>query len=296
MNKELHDFRYKLEKRSTFQYLKPAKQLYSWLITPILPELQKHHIDTLIVVPDGAFRTIPFAAFYDGQQYLIENFALATTPSLKLTDANTLPINEHLELLLNGLTQSVQGFSALPNVEKELTTIQNEFGGTILKDDAFRLSALENRIENAVETNPFRIIHIASHGQFNRNPKKTFLLTYDGKITMDVLERYISASKYQNKPIELLTLSACQTATGDDRAALGMAGVAIKAGARSALASLWFINDQASSDLIEQFYSHLKQHDSKAQALRGAQITLLKDARYHHASYWSPFLLIGNWL
>lgn len=297
MTNEINEFRAKLEKRTTFQYLKSAKQLYQWLIAPLTSELSSRHIETLVIVPDGAFRTIPFAALYDGNTYLIEHFALATTPSLTLTDPRALPANEHLELLLNGLTQSVQGFAALPNVEKELAAIQSEFGGKVLKDQDFQLSTLENTIEKAVETNPYRIVHIASHGQFDRNPKKTFLLAYDSKITMDALERYISASKYQNKTIELLTLSACQTAAGDDRAALGMAGVAVKAGAKSALASLWFINDQASSDLISMFYDNLKQQPiSKAQALRAAQRNLLAEPRYKHASYWASFLLIGNWL
>ena len=97
--------------------------------------------------------------------------------------------------------------------------------------------------------------------------------------------------------MELLTLSACQTAAGDDRAALGLAGVAVKAGARSALATLWFINDRSSAQLVEEFYRQLLDPQiSKAQALRRAQLVLLDDRRYRHPSYWSPFLIIGNWL
>lgn len=121
-------------------------------------------------------------------------------------------------------------------------------------------------------------------------------LTAQAADTMDVLERYIGAGKFRDKPVELLTLSACQTAAGDGRAALGLAGVAVKAGARSALASLWFINDQASSDLVTQFYENLKNPVSKVEALRQAQIKLLKGPRHRHASYWAPFLMIGNWL
>ena len=189
--------------------------------------------------------------------------------------------------------QPVQGFAALPHVQQELDAIHAQFANShILENKDFQ----NNALSEALISNPYRIVHIASHGQFSRNPKETFLLTYDGRLTMDLLEQYLNASKYREQAVELLTLSACQTATGDDRAALGMAGVAIKAGARSALASLWFINDAASSDLIALFYGNLKQHNSKAQALRQAQRSLLKDVRYHHASYWSPFLLIGNWL
>lgn len=291
MNAEIHDFRFKLEKRTTFQYLKPARQLHEWLMAPLMAELQRRGVDTLVVAPDGALRTIPFAALHDGRHYLVEQFAIATTPGLSLTDPQPLP-RENLDVLLGGLTEAVRDFPALPNVERELNAIQAGQGGTLLKNGQFRLDAVGREMEN----HPYRIVHIASHGQFDHDPEKTFLLTYDGKMTMDVLERYIGAGKFRDKPVELLTLSACQTAAGDDRAALGLAGVAIKAGARSALASLWFINDQASSDLVARFYGNLKSSASKAEALRQAQRTLMNDPRYRHASYWAPFLMIGNWL
>ena len=141
------------------------------------------------------------------------------------------------------------------------------------------------------------MVHIASHGQFEGDPRKTFLLTYDGKLTMNALESFIKLSRYREEPIELLTLSACRTAAGDDRAALGLAGVAVKAGARSALATLWYINDQASSVLVIEFYRQLSQPEmSKAKALQAAQQRLFADPRYRHPGYWSPFLLIGNWI
>ena len=98
-------------------------------------------------------------------------------------------------------------------------------------------------------------------------------------------------------PIELLVLSACESASGDDRAALGLAGVAIKAGANSALATLWQISDEATSELIAHFYRQL--HDTsftKAKALQQAQLELMSDARYEHPLFWSPFILINNWL
>jgi CHAT domain-containing protein len=197
-----------------------------------------------------------------------------------------------MDVLLNGLTESVQGFAALPNVSQELSQIQAQFGGTVLADKNFQIDAIDDEIKK----NPYRIVHIASHGQFNRDSKRTFILTYDGKMNLDALEGLLKSSKYRDKPVELLTLSACQTASGDDRAALGMAGIALKAGARSALASLWYINDQASSDLVSLFYGNLKSHASKAEALRQAQRELIADPRYLHAGYWAAFLLIGNWL
>jgi CHAT domain-containing protein len=108
----------------------------------------------------------------------------------------------------------------------------------------------------------------------------------------------IRPSQIRDKPVELLTLSACQTAAGDDRAALGLAGIAVKSGARSAFATLWFVDDEASTLVVGDFYQDL--HDtpgiSKARALQAAQIKVLSDPRYDHPCYWAPYLIIGNWL
>ena len=148
-----------------------------------------------------------------------------------------------------------------------------------------------------MKATPYLIVHIASHGQFDRNPKKTFLLAYDTKITMDRLENLLSFTQFRDDPVELLTLSACKTVEGDERAALGLAGVAIKAGAKSALASLWAVNDESTSQLISEFYRQISHSQlSKAQALRRAQQKLLEQKTFRHPVYWAPFLLIGNWL
>src|SRR5205807_708976 len=137
----------------------------------------------------------------------------------------------------------------------------------------------------------------ASHGQFGADPKHTFLVAYDGQLNMDEVEAGIKYSEHREKALELLVLSACETATGDDRAALGLAGVALKAGARSALASLWYVSDEAAGELVVDFYRALQSGTaSKARALQSAQRKLLASYRYAHPAYWAPFLLIGNWL
>jgi CHAT domain-containing protein len=125
----------------------------------------------------------------------------------------------------------------------------------------------------------------------------TFILTADGKLTLERLDQLLDPLRFRDEPIELLTLSACQTAAGDDQAALGLAGVAVRAGARSALATLWYIHEQASSELVAAFYRHLLAPSvSRATALQRAQIHLLDDPKYQHPAYWAPFLLINNWL
>ncbi len=164
---------------------------------------------------------------------------------------------------------------------------------TTLVDEAFRLPTLERTLKEE----KFTIIHIASHGHFGGEPGKTFLLAFDDKLSMDQLDKFIGLFKFRDEPIELITLSACDTAAGDDRAALGLAGVAIKAGARSAVATLWQVHDEVAAVLVEQFYRELQNPSvSRAAALQRAQLKVLADPRYEHPGFWSPFLLINNWL
>lgn len=292
LTKEVRAFRQLLEKRTTHQYLPHAHKLYGWIIGPVESELARQHIDTLVVVPDGPLRTIPMAALYDGKQFLGARYALATTPGLKLTDPRPIE-RKNVQLMINGLTQSVQGFAALPYVAQEVKNISSMYGGTVLEDQNFVVP----KMKKALTEKTYSIVHIASHGQFSSNIDKTFILTYDSKLSMDTLENFLGLAKYREEPVELLTLSACQTAAGDDRAALGLAGVAVKAGARSALATLWTVNDPASALLVSEFYRQLENPAvSKAKALQQAQLKLIQDPRYRHPGYWSPFLLIGNWL
>ena len=289
---QINELRGKLEKRTTNEYLLPAQNVYRSLIQPIEAYLQAMKIDTLVIVPDSALRTIPIAALHDGKQHLIERYALATTPGLDLTDPRPIK-RDSIELLLTGLTEPVQGYPSLQHVSQELDNIYETYGGKLLKDNTF----LTSNVKTELTGQSYSIVHIASHGEFSGTAENSFVLTYDSKLTMNDLEQFIGVSKFRDKPVELLTLSACQTAAGDERAALGLAGIAIKAGARSALASLWQVNDQASSLLISEFYKQLKNPSvSKSKALQKAQISILKDLRYRHAGYWSPFLLIGNWL
>jgi len=290
---EVREFRRNLETRTTYAYLAQAQSLYDLLIRPMLGLLKEHQVNTLVIVSDGALRTIPFAALHDGKRFLVQDFAVAVVPGLSLVEPKPLA-RAHSRLLLNGLSKPVQGFAALTYVPGELHSIDQSYASETLLNENFTLEELQQKLADE----QFSIVHIASHGQFDRDVHKTFVLTYDKKLTLNDLEVLIRPSQYRGRPVELLVLSACQTASGDDRAALGLAGVAIKAGARSALASLWFVNDQSTSALITEFYNQLRQLPpvSKAQALRAAQIKLLSDRRYRHPCYWSPYLIIGNWL
>lgn len=290
---EVSQFRRNLETRTTYGYLAQAQQLYDWLIRPIRELLDENRINTLVFVPDGALRTIPFAALHDGDRFLIEDLAVAVAPGLSLVEPQPIERGK-VRLLLNGLSEPVQGFPPLNFVKGELSSLEPLYPSETLLNEAFT----SKEINLKLTAEQFSIVHIASHGQFDRDVRKTFVLTYDSKLTLNDLEALIRPSQYRGRPVDLLVLSACQTAAGDDRAALGLAGVAVKAGARSALATLWFVNDQSTATLISEFYGQLQSLPpvSKARALQAAQIKLLKDRRYRHPCYWSPYLIIGNWL
>ena len=290
---EVRQFRLNLETRTTYGYLEQAQQLYDWIIRPIHGLLAENRIDTLVFVPDGALRTIPFAALHNGKEFLIQVYAIAVTPGLSLLEPH--PISRaNARLLLSGLSDSVQGFPALDFVPGELRSIETTYPSEKLLNKQFTMPVIKEKLTEE----QFAIVHIASHGQFRGNVRDTFVLTYDNKLTLNDLEALIRPSQYRGQPVEMLVLSACQTASGDDRAALGLAGVAVKAGARSALASLWFVNDQSTAALVSELYEQLRSSPSisKARALQAAQIKMLNDRRYRHPCYWSPYLLIGNWL
>lgn len=286
------DFRRGLVRRPTHRYRAPGKKLYDWLVAPAMPALLEQGVETLVFVADGALRTIPPGALYDGEKFLVESFAIATSPGLSLTSPRALQATE-VDVLASGLTEARDGFSALPAVENELDMIRNLYGGTELRNERFLMEPVADELSGG----RYSVVHIATHGQFKADYRDSFLLTYDGRMTMDALEETVGMRRFLNQPVELLMLSACETAVGDDRAALGLAGVALKAGARSAVASLWSINDQSSAELVGAFYANLKTGKySRARTLQLAQLSLLQDERYDHPFYWSAFLLIGNWL
>jgi len=292
---EVREFRNLLEKRTTHQYLRPARRLYDWLIRPIEPALKGREIDTLVFVPQGLLRTVPFAALQDreSKQYLIERYSLAITPSLTLTDPRPID-RSSVRLLAAGISESVQGYPALEAVVEEMAAVTASFPGELLMNDSF----LVDRFESAVTEQPFGIVHIASHGEFSGDSAESYVLTYDGKMSMDQMAEWIATTRFRTeRPLELLTLSACQTAAGDERAALGLAGVALRAGARSALATLWSVHDQASAELISEFYAQLRNpQQSRADALRTAQVAIMRKHHFRHPGYWAPFILISSWL
>ncbi|MEO1373892.1 MAG: CHAT domain-containing protein [Cyanobacteria bacterium J06635_10] len=276
------------------EVIPPAQKVYDWLVRPVEAELQRSQIKTLVFVLDGFLRSIPMSVLHDGEQFIIEKYNIALTPGLQLFESRNLP-PQQLKALTGGLAQARQGFSALPGVETEITQISSLVKAQTLLNEQFTLPQVQDKIESA----PFSIIHLATHGQFSSKAEDTFLLTWKNRINVKDLGKWLkspSSNLRNREPIELLVLSACQTAKGDNRAALGLAGVAVRSGARSTVATLWSVQDKSTTDLITEFYRLLTQSKTtKAQALRQAQLSLLKNPQYQHPYYWSPFVLVGNW-
>ena len=279
--------------RSRRAFYNPAKKLYNWLILPEIEGLKAHNISTIVFVPDGLLRNIPLSALYDGQQYLVENFSVAVTSGLQLLTPTSVK-DMKLKTLAVGLTQERQGFSALDFVNQELAEIQTQTDSLVLVDQDFTTQAFQQEIK----LSNYPIVHIATHGQFGSSLDSTFLLAWDDKISINKLDQILQGrTPSQKQAIELLVLSACETATGDKQAALGLAGIAVRAGARSTLATLWSVNDEATAQMMSDFYQQLGTRQfPKAEAVRKAQLSLLKSNRYSHPFYWAPYVLLGNWL
>ncbi len=269
-----------------------SQKVYKWLIQPAEAALAESKIPTLVFVLDGWLRNIPMAALYDGKQYLVEKYNIALTPSLQLIEPK--PLEKELKAIVAGLSEASSGFSALPNVKLELEQIRSQVPSSILLNQEFTSKTLQNRINSL----SFPIVHLATHGQFSSKAEETFIVAWNERIYVKKLNKLVRTLE-QNRPeaIELLILSACQTAAGDEQAALGIAGVAFQAGARSTIASLWNLDDESTAVLMSKFYQELANKNlTKAEVLRRAQLALLQNPKYKRPRFWAPYVLLGNWL
>ncbi len=270
-----------------------SKQIYDLVIAPMTTDLQRTTPKTLVFVLDGALRNMPMSALYDGKQYLVEKYKLALTPGLRLLPPKGAVQPGKLQVFAGGITEGRQGFVPLPGVGPEIESINKLIPNQSLVNANFNDLLVGRNLVN----NNSQIVHLATHGQFSSNPEETFLLTWDNRIDLGKLNGLIKDRGSQSdKAINLLVLSACQTATGDDRATLGLAGVAVRAGARSTIASLWPVSDEATQILMSNFYQKLVATNlDKAESLKTAQQSLLRTKEYRAPFYWAPFILVGNW-
>ncbi|MEH1938791.1 MAG: CHAT domain-containing protein [Nostoc sp.] len=287
-----------------------AAQLYDWIIRPFAEDIKPETIKTLVFIQDGFLRSVPMAALYDRQEkkYLVETYAVATTPSLRLTTPKVRDRSTQKALIL-ALTQkaTIDGkvFDALFSVPEEVGAVKSLFPNyTDLIDDNFVPESFKQKLEKTT----YPIVHIASHAQFGIIPKDTFIVTgKNQKLTINQLENSLRNLNSKSDSVELLVLTACETAVGDDRATLGLAGVALQVGVKSAIASLWSVTDASTAELVKTFYTNYHNAGmSIAEALQKAQIKMINakklpesegiNIKYDNPVYWAPMIAIGNWL
>jgi len=293
-------------------YLPPAQQLYQLLITPIEPELSAQKIDNLVFIPDAGLRSLPIAALYDGQYFLVEKYSLGLMPSFSLTDIRYRDIKKAAFLAM-GASQFVEQ-EALPAVPAELAAISKTRPGHIFLNEAFTLDNLKSQRNQQ----SFSILHLATHSKFNPGQRaNSYIQLWDTKLRLDQLQQL----KLNNPLVDLLVLSSCQTAIGDEQAELGFAGLAVQAGVKSVLASLWSVSDSGTLGLMSEFYQQLQTAPIKSEALRRTQVAMIRkqvrlearrlytstgitllppeltdvgDVDLSHPYYWAAFTMIGN--
>jgi filamentous hemagglutinin family protein len=287
------------KKVRTTTYLASAQQLYQWLVAPLEVEFKSQKIQSLVFITDAGLRSLPFAALHDGTGFLIERYSLGLMPSISLTDTRYSDIRKS-EVLAMGASEFKQtDQDPLPSVPLEITTVANLWKGKGFVNDGFTLQNLKSQRSS----NPYGIIHLATHAEFQSGAlTNSYIQLSDTKLRLDQIRQL----GWNNPPVELLVLSACRTALGNEDAELGFAGLAVKSGVKTAMASLWYVDDQGSLELMSKFYQSLKTSPIKAEALRQAQLQLLRgkssthsqspedDKPFAHPYYWSSFTMIGS--
>lgn len=270
------------------------KQIYDWVVGPVAADLAQQDIETLVFVADGALRTLPLTTLHDGEQYLIEKYNVVLSPGLDLL-APSPQDREKVKLLVGGVSEARSGFPALPYVAKEVEQITTQIQD---HDVLFNQDLTKQNLKDYLTEVSSEVVHLATHAEFGASPEDTFILTWEGRLSIQAMASLLrNRIRTSEVPIDLLVLSACETATGNSRAVLGIAGMAIRSGVRSTLAGLWSLDDQAAAAFMGHFYEALAQpNTTKAAAFRQAQLALMKDPQFKAPYFWSPFVLVGNWL
>jgi filamentous hemagglutinin family protein len=304
-------------------YLKPGKQLYDWIIAPLKPELDKLGINNLMFVMDDGLRSLPMAALHDGEQFLVEKYSLALIPSFSLTNVKYEGIRDQ-KVLAMGTKDFAQDEEQKPllAVPIELGAIKDRLvnKATTVQGQEFTFETLKEKRAN----NPYKIIHLATHADFRKGPDgkdDSYIQLYNRKLRLAEIRNL----GWNDPQVELLILSACKSAVGDSDSELGFAGLAVQTGVKSAIASLWYVSDPGTLGLMNELYTNLNSTSIKAEALREAQIAMLRgkvkiesdryvgskfsiplnkdqsellrtriEGSLTHPYYWSAFTIIGS--
>jgi len=302
-----------IKDRSSLAYVPASRLIYNWLFKPLDPYLEAEKIDTVLLCTGPNLRSLPFSALHDGEKFVIEKYNIARIPAFSLTDTS-YELKPDKQVLATGASE-FEDLPSLPGVEIELDTIVPKiWSGNKIFNQEF---TVEN-LKQAHQLGDFDIVHIASHSLFNPgSPEESFIQFGDRKLSLDQL----ADLELDLPQVDLLVLSACETAIGNQDAEFGFAGLAMQAGVKSALASLWTISDAGTVVLMSEFYQELKLTAIKSEALRKAQLNMLQKKVYvedkkvrgsgievdlppdttdqelqnfDHPFYWAGFTIIGN--
>ncbi len=290
-----------------------SQEIYKWIMKPLFDEYltSENEVETLVFVLDGYLRNIPVAALWDEEggkdkegEYLIQKkYSLALLPGSQFFDLEDKSHNQSILAVgidtLNKNKEKQYYVEGKPFTAIDISELDKIGAKKKLINDKFTQSNLQKEIK----TGKFSVVHIASHGNFSSNPEETYIVAYNSKdsrgklLKAKDLDNLFQVSNQKDfGTIKLLVLSACDTAGGDNRAILGLAGLAVKAGARSTLSTLWRVEDNATTELMERFYKEWKAKEvTKAEALHRAQLALLENPKTQHPYKWAPYILIGNW-
>ena len=313
LNKRIIELERGILDSNSLNYLPPARLIYHWMFRPLEPYLEAEKIDTLLLCTGANLRSLPFAALHDGEKFLIEKYNIARIPAFNLTDTEYQNKTKK-SVLAMGASEFAE-LPSLPGIAVELETIVPKlWSGTKLVNQAFTIK----NFKQAHESGNYDIVHIASHSRFNSgSPKNSFIQFSDRKLTLEQIDDL----QLNSPQIDLLVLSSCETALGNKDAEFGFAGLAMQAGVKSALASLWSVSDAGTVALMSEFYQQLKLTSIKSEALRKAQIKMIEQKVFvedreikgldiavslpstivqntsvnlEHPYYWSGFTIIGN--
>ncbi|NEP02489.1 MAG: CHAT domain-containing protein [Symploca sp. SIO2E9] len=287
------------------EYQKIFSYLYQLLIGELETTLKQEKIKNLILVPDSSFRTIPMSALFDGKQFMVEkDYSTSVVSSVQLLKSKPKYSDldpTQLNVLLAGAIKERIGYTSIKqSVEEQIESVKNILTKAKVIDQGKLTKAI---FKKELNNSFYEIIHLVAHGQFSSNPEEAYILTDEDHNDKNKNSYFLKINelgdliKHRNirKSIELLFLSACNAAEGDNRAVLGIAGVAVRSGAKGTIAPLWKVDQESSNLLVEEFYDNLiNQKLSKTEALRRAQNTLRKKREYKSPYHWAPFILVGN--
>lgn len=250
----------------------PARQLHQLLIAPLAPDLERLGVTTLLVAADPGLQAVPLAALHDGKQFFGERYAFSLTPAIGLTPLR-LPAAPAAARSLAAGASRFEGLAPLPLVPQELARISQGSNADRYLDRSFTPAVLVDRLADPRVNR----VHVATHAEFQPGgPSQARLFT--GTEPFDLVRFAQLRQRRSGQPLDLIVLSACRTALGDRDSELGFAGLALQAGARSAIGTLWYVDDVATSAFFVQYYQYLERGMPKAEALQATRLAMASGA------------------